>query len=88
MKFEVDSPQDIGRLARAARRAQGLRQDDLAAIVGASHVSLMNLERGNANVGLGRALDVLRERGVRVHLDVPPDVAGEVEKAMRGGHGQ
>jgi len=78
----VDSPQDLGRVVRTVRRAQRIRQDDLAPMVNTSHVTLMNIERGKDSVGIGRVMDVLRELGVRVHLDVPPEVAAQVEQAL------
>jgi len=87
MHVHVDNPEELGRVIRAVRRAQQLRQDDLAPMVGASHVTLMNMERGKEGVAIGRVMQVLRELGVRIHLDVPPDVASEVERAMRGEHG-
>ena len=51
-------------------------------MVNTSHVTLMNIERGKGSVGIGRVMDVLRELGVRVHLDVPPEVAAQVEQAL------
>lgn len=83
----VDTPEQLGRAAKAVRRAQRLRQDDLAAMVGVSHVTLMNIERGSGGAALGRVMDVLRELGVRIHLDVPLELAPHVEKAVRGERG-
>lgn len=83
MHLPVENPKQIGRVVRAVRRAQEIRQDDLAPMVGASHVTLMNIERGKAGVGIGRVMDVLRELGVRVHLDVPPEIARQAEQALR-----
>lgn len=65
---------DIGRCVRAVRKAQGLRQDDLAAMIGASHVFLGDLERGKGTVQLGRVLDVLRELGIGLQLDLPAGI--------------
>ena len=42
----IDNTADLGALARSLRRQQGIRQDDLAAIIGASHVFLRDVELG------------------------------------------
>jgi len=78
MRIPVDSPESLGQLVRALRRAQGIRQDDLAAMVGVSHVTLMNIERGKKGVAFDRVMDVLRELGIRMQLDVPAEVAAQL----------
>lgn len=64
---------DIGALARQLRKRQGIRQDDMAAIIDASHVFLRDVELGKGTVQLGKVLRLLDELGVRVHLEVPED---------------
>lgn len=83
MYIPVDSPEQLGRVIRAVRRAQRIRQDDLAPMVGASHVTLMHIEHGKEGVAIGRVMDVMRELGVRVHLDVPPGITRQVEQALQ-----
>lgn len=83
MRLIIESPIALGKLTRAVRKAQGLRQDDLAAMVGISHVSLMNVERGKGTVQLGSVLDVLRELGIVLHLEVPEEAAARVQAALR-----
>lgn len=78
--MRVENPADIGRCVRTVRKAQGLRQDDLAAMVGASHVFLGDLERGKGTVQLGRVLEVLRELGIGLRLELPAG-AGETAAA-------
>jgi len=82
MDWSVKNPGELGRVVRAVRRSQSLRQDDLAAMVGSSHVSLMNIERGKEGVSLGRVMQVLHELGIRVRLDVPPEATDRVRKAL------
>lgn len=84
MQIPVNSPVELGRVVRAVRRAQRIRQDDLAQMVAVSHVTLMNIERGKEGVSIGRVMELLRELGVRVQLDVPPDVAPQVAQSLRG----
>lgn len=67
----IETSADIGALARTLRRQQGIRQDDLAAIIGASHVFLRDVELGKETVQLGKVLRLLDELGVRLLLQVP-----------------
>lgn len=76
------TPRDLGSIVRAVRRAQGLRQDDLAAMAGISHVTLMHIERGKEGVALGRVMQVLRELGIGVCLDVPSEAVEPVRKTL------
>ncbi|WP_313494098.1 helix-turn-helix domain-containing protein [Stenotrophomonas sp.] len=71
MQVQIDQASDIGQYVRAVRKAQGLRQDDLAAMAGTSHVVLGNVERGKDTVQIGRVFELLRQLGIRVQLDLP-----------------
>lgn len=62
----------IGASIRAARRAQGLRQDQLAAAAGVGLRFLIELEAGKPTARLGKALDVLNALGCRVQITAPP----------------
>lgn len=65
----VRTPEDIGRAVRLARKRQKLRQDDLAAMAGFSHVFLGDLEKGKGTVSVGRMLKVLDELGLRLRIE-------------------
>lgn len=73
MLVRITSVEEIGRIARDMRKRQGLRQDDLAAMIGSSHVFLRDVETGKPGVQLGRVLQLLDELGIRVCLDVPDE---------------
>lgn len=73
----IHSAADIGMLARTLRRQQGIRQDDMAAIIGASHMFLRDVELGKGTVQLGKVLSLLDELGVRIHLEVPEQPGDE-----------
>lgn len=77
MQVQIDQASDIGQYVRAVRKAQGLRQDDLAAMAGTSHVVLGNVERGKDTVQIGRVFELLRQLGIRVQLDLPVDLPPE-----------
>ncbi|MCD9006337.1 helix-turn-helix domain-containing protein [Luteimonas sp. XNQY3] len=71
MQVTLETPGQIGQWVRAVRKAQGLRQDDLAGLIGASHVFLGDVERGKDTVQWGRLFAALRELGIEVRLDLP-----------------
>lgn len=75
MNLPIESTKELGTLVRRVRKAQRIRQDDLAGMVSASHVFLIELERGKSTVQFGKVLDVLRELGIRLIADVPDTVA-------------
>ncbi|WP_269789522.1 helix-turn-helix domain-containing protein [Stenotrophomonas sp. Iso1] len=80
MQVQIDQASDIGQYVRAVRKAQGLRQDDLAAMAGTSHVVLGNIERGKDTVQIGRVFELLRQLGIRVQLDLPMDLPATTRK--------
>jgi y4mF family transcriptional regulator len=71
MKTTVRTSEALGRLIREERKRQRLRQTDLAAMIGASHVFLADVEKGKPTVQLGRVLTLLDELGLVLTVDVP-----------------
>lgn len=74
MRHTVTDTDSIARLVHQERKRQGLRQDDLAAMAGASDAFLRDVERGKPTVQLGKVLNVLNELGIRVVLELPGPV--------------
>lgn len=68
------SPQEIGKLVRGVRRAQGLRQDQLAAAAGVGVRFLVEVERGKPTAQLGKVLAVLDALGCTLRIEPPPSV--------------
>ena len=62
------SPEEFGRLVRAERRQQKLRQGELAALAGVGNRFLSDLENGKPTVELGRALQVLGMLGLTMSV--------------------
>lgn len=77
MDRAIRTAEDLGRLIRDQRKRQGLRQTDLAAIIGASHVFVGDVEKGKPSVQLGRVLRLLDELGLELHLSVPDAEASD-----------
>jgi len=65
------TPTDIGTTIRAARKAQGLRQDELAAAANVGVRFLIELEGGKETAQLGKTLTVLAALGINVELSIP-----------------
>lgn len=75
MKIPIDNAAAIGKVVRASRKAQKIRQDDAAGSIGVSENFLGKIERGNESVQWGKLFQVLEGLGVRVIVDVPDSVA-------------
>jgi transcriptional regulator with XRE-family HTH domain len=75
MKIPIENAAAIGRVVRASRKAQKIRQDDAAGSIGVSENFLGKVERGSESVQWGKLFQVLDGLGVRVMVDVPESVA-------------
>jgi transcriptional regulator with XRE-family HTH domain len=75
MKIPIDNAAAIGKVVRASRKAQKIRQDDAAGSIGVSENFLGKIERGSESVQWGKLFQVLEGLGIRVLLDVPEGVA-------------
>ena len=67
------TPAQIGQLVRSTRRAQRLRQDQLAGAAGVGVRFLVELEAGKATAQLGKALAVLAALGCTLRIEPPPE---------------
>ena len=65
------TPDEIGRIVRRTRRAQGLRQDQLAGAAGVGVRFLVELEAGKATAQIGKALAVLAALGCNLRIEPP-----------------
>ncbi|NLZ11450.1 helix-turn-helix domain-containing protein [Neopusillimonas aromaticivorans] len=75
MKIAINSAKDLGKIVRASRKAQNIRQDDAAGSIGVSENFLGKIERGNDSVQWGKLFQVLQGLGIRVEVDIPDDVS-------------
>lgn len=66
MKIAINNPADLGKLVRASRKAQKIRQDDAAGSIGVSENFLGKVERGSESVQWGKLFQVLEGLGVRL----------------------
>ena len=63
--------EQIGQIIRETRRAQGLRQDQLAGAAGVGVRFIVELEAGKPTVQLGKVLGVLAVLGCKVEIAAP-----------------
>lgn len=88
----VTSPAQLGAVIRAARRAAGLSQADLADRIGTSRRWVTMIETGNGTgAELGRVMAALSALGLRLRIDDAPPELNPVEQALTelwGGAGQ
>ena len=75
MQLPIDNAAALGKVVRASRKAQKIRQDDAAGSIGVSENFLAKIERGSESVQWGKLFQVLEGLGVRVIVDVPESVA-------------
>lgn len=75
MKIPINNAAAIGKVVRASRKAQKIRQDDAAGSIGVSENFLGKIERGGESVQWGKLFQVLEGLGIRVVVDVPDSVA-------------
>jgi y4mF family transcriptional regulator len=67
----VSTPEKLGQELRAARKARGLRLEDLALAAGVGVRFLSELERGKPTARLAETLRVVAALGVRISLEDP-----------------
>lgn len=72
-------PSAIGALVRATRKAQKLRQDELAGAAGVGLRFIVDLEQGKSTAQIGKALQVLDALGCSVVITPPGDPNPEPE---------
>ena len=77
MQVPLKNAADLGALVRQARKAQALRQDDAAGSLGVSENFLGKVERGGETVQWGKLFQVLEGLGVRLIVDLPPEVEAQ-----------
>lgn len=71
MGKDVITANEFGAGIRAARKAQGLRQDQLAGAAGVGVRFIVDLEAGKPTTHLGKALAVAAALGLRVVIEEP-----------------
>ena len=82
MKFDIESPADLGEIIRASRKAMGMRQDDAAGSIGVSENFLGKVERGGETVQWGKLFQIIQELGLTVSVEVPEPYAQDTQATL------
>ena len=85
MNIPITSASAIGKVVRASRKAQKIRQDDAAGSIGVSENFLGKVECSSESVQWGKLFQVLEGLGIRVMVDVPEDVAAHLDAVRSKG---
>ncbi|MCM5557370.1 helix-turn-helix transcriptional regulator [Pleomorphomonas sp. JP5] len=75
MSKRVLSSAEIGDIVRATRKAQDLRQDELAGASGVGLRFIVDLEAGKPTAQIGKVLQVLQALGCAVDIQPPGECA-------------
>lgn len=70
MAKQTLTPAEIGDIVRTTRKAQNLRQDELAGVAGVGLRFIVDLEAGKPTAQIGKTLQVLQTLGCT--FDVTP----------------
>ena len=70
------TPAEIGDIVRTARKAAGLRQDELAGASGVGLRFIVDLEAGKPTAQIGKTLQVLAALGCSLDITPPPEPKG------------
>lgn len=66
--IKFTTPNELGKEIRKKRKAQALRIDDAASMMGISKNTLSEIENGASGVSIGKILLVANELGVEIFL--------------------
>ncbi|MCM5554035.1 helix-turn-helix transcriptional regulator [Pleomorphomonas sp. NRK KF1] len=75
MSKRILSPAEIGDIVRATRKAQDLRQDELAGASGVGLRFIVDLEAGKPTAQIGKVLQVLQALGCAIDIQLPGEGA-------------
>lgn len=78
------TPSTIGDLVRRLRKAQGLRQDELAGVSGVGIRFIVDLEAGKPTIQLGKALHVLATLGCSIEITPPRSFQADEAPTRKG----
>ena len=67
-RITIRDPEQLGRLVRAARKWQHLRQDEVGRF---SHSFIGEVEVGKPTAQIGKVLQTLRELGIKFYVELP-----------------
>ena len=86
MKCPIKNPGDLGLIIRTVRKNARVRRDDLAASIGVSQQFAFDVEQGKPSIQFGRMLRILQELGIALNVEVPDEIADNLDKLKNQEH--
>lgn len=83
MKHLIHSAEDLGFALRAVRKSSKVRLDDLSQTVGVSKQTTTNFEQGKPTVQVGTVLQLLKEVGLTLSVDLPESAIPALQRIER-----
>lgn len=83
MKHIIHSSEDLGFALRAVRKSSKVRLDDLALTARVSKQTAVTLEKGMPTVQLGKVLQLLKEVGLTLSVDLPESAVPALQRVQR-----
>ena len=83
MKHIIHSSEDLGFALRAVRKSAKLRLDDLSQTARVSKQTTANLEKGKPTVQFGKVLQLLKEVGLTLSVDLPESALPDLRRVQR-----
>ncbi|WP_290659335.1 hypothetical protein [Aquabacterium sp.] len=62
-----------------------MRADDMASSAGVGPVFVMDVERGKPTVQLGKVMQLLKEAGIELVVELPQDIAEQAKRSASKG---
>ena len=83
MKHIIHSSEDLGLALRAVRKSAKVRLDDLSQTARVSKQTTANLEKGKPTVQFGKVLQLLKEVGLTLSVDLPESALPALRRIQR-----
>jgi len=83
MKHIIHSSEDLGFALRAVRKSAKVRLDDLSQTARVSKQTAVNLEKGKPTVQFGKVLQLLKEVGLTLSVDLPESALPALRRVQR-----
>ncbi len=83
MKHIIHSSEDLGFALRAVRKSAKVRLDDLSQTAGVSKQTTANFEKGKPTVQFGTVLQLLKEVGLTLSVDLPESALPALRRLQR-----
>ncbi len=83
MKHIIHSSEDLGFALRAVRKSAKVRLDDLSQTARVSKQTTVNFEKGMPTVQFGKVLQLLKEVGLTLSVDLPESALPALRRVQR-----